>query len=216
LADIGATDAQTREKREQLNLLYKLLDELYYLDIISKYWSSLCNSCLNSEYIVNTKKPILNSFTKQDISELLDEFYCPDCNNLYEIRPYYGYYTQRISFWKKGYWLEWYVKKLCEKTFPKSIIEQGIVLKKNNIQVEIDVLVLKKKKTYGVECKFNSPHKNMQIQDVASVLEYNDYVDVPILVTTGNITNKTDNFLKKNGIKLVSKGSIEKIAHFLT
>ena len=83
------------------------------------------------------------------------------------------------------------------------------------MQVEIDVLIFKNKKIYGIECKFNSPHKNMQIKDVASVLEYNDYVDIPILVTTGNITNKTEQFLKKNGINVVSKENIEKIASLL-
>ena len=148
--------------------------------------------------------------------KLISDFYCPKCKNLFEIRPFYGLNNaDSVSFWKDGYWLEWYIKKLCMKTYSRSIIGQGILLNDDGNQIEIDVIVIKNKKSYGIECKSSSPFKTMDFGEVANILKYKNYVDKSILVTTGKLKPQDRKFLDENEISIVTGLNIKEIASYL-
>jgi len=198
------------------SIMYKLLDDLNKIEIVTKDWYGLCPECLESSIIKNIKSPLLNDMDINTYKEYLSDFYCPKCGNLFEIRPFYGLNTNDdISFWKEGYWLEWYIKNICLKAYPRSIVEQGIILSKNHDVIEVDVLILKNNETYGIECKSYSPDKSVDFGNIAPVLKYNNFLDHSIFITTGIIKPQDVSYLKKNGVSIVNRYEIEKIRRYI-
>jgi ssDNA-binding Zn-finger/Zn-ribbon topoisomerase 1 len=195
---------------------YMLLEKMSEYDIIKKEMHGLCNKCNIDIKIIETKYNINDVKNEKELREHLSKLYCHRCNELYDVYKLYSINPSKdIIFWKEGYWLEWYVKKICEKSFPTSLVEQGIIINQNNIETEIDVLIKKSGKLYGIECVAINPNKKANTRDVADVLDYNNLVDYSILVISSTLNKKTKKMLEDKEVIIIENSQIEDIGKIL-
>jgi len=198
---------------EKIPTPYDFLETYNNIGLITKKYYGICPRCKKAEIIPFSKYP---SDSSVDTKGILDYFYCSNCKELFEISSFYKIADKKIlDLWSSGLWLEWYVKKLCEKCFPKSIVKQGLLLKFNKDVLDVDVLLFKNNKSYGIECKSLSPLKSADWGDISNVIKYSAYVDVSILACTGKLQNIDKRTLKEKGIKIVENNNIEKIGSIL-
>ena len=198
---------------EKIPTPYNFLEIYSEVGLINKEYYGICPRCRKGKIIPYTKYPLNYSM---EINKLLDYFYCSNCSELFEISSFYKIADKQIlNLWNSGLWLEWYIKKLCEKSFPKSIVRQGNILKHNDDVIEIDIIIYKNNMTYVIECKSISPIKKADWGEISNVVKYNMHIDNSILACTGKLKSIDKKTLNKRGIKVIENKDIEKISTFL-
>lgn len=197
---------------EDIPTPYQFLDIYSETGLMTKEYYGTCPRCREAKTIPYATHP-KNSI---NTNKFLEYFYCSKCSELYEISHFYRMANKKIiDLWSSGLWLEWYIKKLCKKGFPKSVVKQGLILKRNNDVLEVDVILYKNNKTYGIECKSLSPLKNADWGDISNVFKYKRYIDVPILACTGKLKITDKKILQEEGIQIIENNDIEKIGPIL-
>ncbi|MCW4013934.1 MAG: restriction endonuclease [Candidatus Bathyarchaeota archaeon] len=194
----------------------ELLINMCNYDMLIREVHGLCNSCNIYEEIEVINLENNKNRTELELKTLINNLYCKECNEIYEILKLFRVNkSKELDFWENGYWLEWYVKQLCKLSYPHSVVEQGIIVNDDGLDVEIDVFLYKKRKTYGIECKGYFPTKKATVRDIADVLQYRDLVDHSILVITSDINPKARKLLVDNNVTLVTNNHIEQIGKIL-
>lgn len=90
-----------------------------------------------------------------------------------------------------------------------------MIINKNNLDIEVDVLLYKSGKTYGIECKALSPNKLAKISDIAEVLNYSDVVNHSILAISSTLNKKAEKLLNNKEVIIIENNRIEDIGKIL-
>jgi len=213
--DIDLKKCQSNDDWNIPSLLFNnILQQFYELNILEKHFTGFCESCSTGYLIEEPTLVDINKLSKTQLKQRVNNLYCPKCKQVISTKIMYSISKDFSNeFWKSGIWLEWYVKKLLESK--KIYVRQGIVFKKNDHAINIDVLFVKNNKIYGIECKAFNPKKIAEQSDVVEVTNYIEYLNKAYLVITGNIKKNDEDHLKRKRVLTIDGRNIEKIDKYI-
>lgn len=191
-----------------------ILEQFYQIHFLDKHFTGFCESC-SVEHTIET--PFLQDLEKINQSQLkniVKNLYCQNCKQIISTKILYSINKEfKTEFWTSGTWFEWYIKKIIENK--KMYVKQGTILQSNGNSVNIDVLFVKNKKIYGIECKAINPKKIVDQSDVVDATNYIEFFNKSYLALTGNIKHNDEEHLKHKHVITIEGRKIENIDKYI-
>lgn len=194
------------------------LDNLVESRMLTSKVMGNCTRCMRFEIFEQIPFEDIDSLTKQGLGNYVKKIYCKHCGRFYDLTEIYNLEDFLVPLWNRdGIWLEWYVTKIIKEHFPRSPIEQGLVVKDGEV-LEVDVMLLNGGKLVSFECKALSIRKNASFNEVSDALKPIDFSDEVFLVTTTTLKENDRKILLKRGegkLKIVEGSEIENLGNFI-